>query len=112
MLHINPAQLIELMKWACKHVRHRCCGSVCLSFFNQEARTREKETQQTKDEISVMSKKVDSQTREHDFKQLITDWYFSVCKKINLAQPAIGKHWSFMKKIVKIKVIQETKSFF
>jgi len=56
MLCINPTQLTELMKWVHKHVRHRCCGSVCLHIFNQEARTREKETQQTKDETSIVSK--------------------------------------------------------
>lgn len=57
MLFINPAQLIELMIWACERVRHRCCGSVCLDFFNLEARIKEKEIQQTKDEISIVSKK-------------------------------------------------------
>lgn len=98
MLHINAAQLTESMKWACKHVRHRCCGSVCLDVFNQEARTRDKETQQTKDEISIVSKKVDSQNSEHDFKQLIKDWHFSVCKKTKLSSACNRKALEFHEK--------------
>lgn len=81
-------------------------------FLIKEARTREKETQKTKDEISSVSNKMESQNREHDFKQLIADWHFSVSKKINLAQLAIAGHRSFMKKPVKIKVIQEIMYFF
>lgn len=33
MLRINAAELIELMKQACKHVRDRCCGPFALIFL-------------------------------------------------------------------------------
>lgn len=67
MLCINPAQLIESMKWACEHVKNRCCGSVCLDFFYQGERTREKETQQAKDETS--SVKESGQWKQRTFFQ-------------------------------------------
>lgn len=67
--------------------------------FNHKTRTKEKEAHQTKDEVSILSRKVDSWNREHEFKQFITVGILVFVKKITLVHLAIGEHGNFMKKI-------------